>query len=83
MIWWRVEHSGHSAIMRSPGKHRMRSINDDEPIVMVEVINATPEPDGTPKHYWLRVPPEITTAQEAVAWTFDIPAEDSVPTVET
>ena len=34
---------------------------------VVEVVNATPEPDGTFKNYWLQVPPEIETAHAAVA----------------
>src|SRR5258708_19796990 len=37
---------------------------------MIEVINRTPEPDSSFKHYWLRVPPTMRTAREAVAWTF-------------
>jgi hypothetical protein len=36
----------------------------------VEVINATPEPDGTHKHFFLQVPANIATAREAVAWTY-------------
>ena len=87
-----------------------REIANDEPLVMVRVLNATPEPDGSltteeaieifgartvnnlkkwksrydrypkwlsflnqPTHwkeYWLRVPPNMQTAHEAVAWTF-------------
>lgn len=43
---------------------------DDEPLVMVKVLNTTPEPDGTHKPYFLRVPPTTTTAMAAVAWTF-------------
>jgi hypothetical protein len=38
----------------------------------VEVINATPEPDGTYKHYFLQVPPDMRTAREAVAWTYGL-----------
>jgi hypothetical protein len=34
-----------------------KSVPGDEDIVMVEVVNSTPEPDGTHKHYWLRVDP--------------------------
>jgi len=34
---------------------------------MVEVANATPEPDGTRRAYWLRVPPDMRTARQAVA----------------
>ena len=48
-----------------------REIVDDEPLVMVQVINSTAEPDGSNKAYWLRVPPDIQTAEAAVAWTFD------------
>jgi hypothetical protein len=60
-----------------------RDLPNDEPIVMLEVINSTREPDGRFKHYFLRVPPTIATAREAVAWTFDVPAKDYAPVVET
>jgi hypothetical protein len=56
---------------------------DDEPLVMVRVRNSTPEPDGTFKDYFLRVPPNIETAREAVAWTFGMEASDYGPSVET
>jgi hypothetical protein len=36
----------------------------------VEVINATPEPDGTRKHFFLQVPANLRTARDAVAWTY-------------
>lgn len=42
----------------------------DEPLVTVEVVNATPEPDGRHRLYELRVPPTMRTALGAVAWTF-------------
>jgi hypothetical protein len=45
-------------------------VPDDEPLVMVKVMNSTPEPDGSRKPYFLRVPPETKTASHAVAWTF-------------
>jgi hypothetical protein len=45
-------------------------VPDDEPLVMVKVKNSTPEPDGSFKDYWLRVPPGIQKARDAVAWTF-------------
>jgi hypothetical protein len=38
----------------------------------VEVTNGTPEPDGTRKHYFLQVPPEMRTARAAVAWTYGL-----------
>jgi len=43
---------------------------DDEPLVMVEVLNSTVEPDGSTKTYWIRVSPECETALHAVAWSF-------------
>ncbi len=55
----------------------------DEPIVMVEVLNSTPEPDGTRKTYFLRVPPTMRTAREAVAWTFDMDGAAYAPAVES
>lgn len=50
---------------------------------MVKVVNSTPEPDGSYKDYFLRVPPTITTAHEAVAWTFGKTAETYAPAIET
>ena len=38
----------------------------------VEVVNGTPEPDGSFRRYVLQVPPEIGTARGAVAWTYGI-----------
>jgi hypothetical protein len=86
--------SGAAAFIRDAGGERLdhderygtlwrRSIPDDEPIVMIEVVNSTREPDGRFKRYWLRVPPDMTTAREAVAWTFNVPAEDYAPVKET
>jgi hypothetical protein len=57
---------------------------EDEALVMVQLENSTPEPDGSFKEYWLRVPPTITTAREAVAWTFGLEREqDYAPAIET
>ncbi|WP_284262909.1 DUF6745 domain-containing protein [Bradyrhizobium iriomotense] len=41
----------------------------------VEVVNATPEPDGTRRHFFLQVPANLRTAREAVAWTYGMRAE--------
>ena len=37
----------------------------DEPVVLVEVKNSTPEPDGSVRTYFLRVPPTTSTAVPA------------------
>lgn len=58
-------------------------LRDDEPLTMVKVANATPEPDGTRKDYFIRVPPTMQTAHEAVAWTFEMRPKDYHPKLET
>jgi hypothetical protein len=65
------------------GKLYQQQLPGDEPLCMVKVLNATPEPDGTFKEYWLRVPPTMRTAHQAVAWTFSAEAQDYRPAVET
>jgi Domain of unknown function (DUF6745) len=68
-----------------------------EPIVMVEVVNRSPEPDGLYKHYFLRVDPQLRpllpdggfgspqkpTARNAVASTFGLPGAEYHPDIET
>ena len=56
---------------------------DDEPLVCVSVVNSTPEADGSSKQYVLRVPPTITSAREAVAWSFQMTAQEYAPEAET
>lgn len=51
--------------------------------MMVEVVNATPEPSGECKDYWLRVPPGMRTAHEAVAWTWGKTEAEYNPVVQT
>ncbi|MBP2061398.1 hypothetical protein J2Z30_002406 [Streptomyces iranensis] len=58
-------------------------LDGDEPVAMVEVVNSTPEPDGTHRTYWLRVPPQVRTAREGVAWTFGVDADTYRPERET
>ena len=58
-------------------------LTGDEDAVMVEVVNSTPEPDGTSRTYWLRVPPTTRTAREGVAWTFGLSAEEYNPLRQT
>ena len=49
----------------------------------VEVVNGTPEPDGTRKRYFLQVPANMRTAREAVAWTYGLPEARYRPVVRT
>jgi hypothetical protein len=54
-----------------------------EPIALVEVVNATPEPDRTRRRYFLCVPPTVRSAHEAVAWTFGMSTSEYRPVVES
>lgn len=54
-----------------------------QPITFVEVVNGTPEPDGSFRRYFLRVPPEMRTAREAVAWTYGFEASRYRPAIRT
>lgn len=56
---------------------------EQEQIVFVEVLNSTPEPDGSTKTYYLRVPPRTKTAKAGIAWTFGQTEEDYEPIQQT
>ncbi len=55
----------------------------DAPVVMVEVVNSTPAPDGSRSHHLLRVPPHVRTCGGAVAWTFGMERSDYAPAIES
>ncbi|HST13870.1 MAG TPA: hypothetical protein VLJ44_03335 [Gaiellaceae bacterium] len=43
-----------------------------EAVAFVEVLNATVETSGERRRFFLRVPPNMRTTREAVAWTFGL-----------
>lgn len=47
-----------------------KSLEDDEDIYMLEMLNSTKEPDGHYKTYVIRVPPTMRTARQANAWSY-------------
>lgn len=55
----------------------------NEPMCMLELVNSTPEPDGSAKSYMLYVPPDVETAHQAVAWTFGMAEHEYAPVVES
>lgn len=59
----------------SPGLH--------EPLVVIQLKNSSPEKDGTYKLYFICVPPNMKTCQQAVAWTFDKEINEYHPSIET
>jgi hypothetical protein len=58
--------------------YRIPTPSGQEEIVLVEVVNTTPEPDGSFAHYFLRVPPNTASARAAVQWTFQTPGLEIV-----
>ena len=62
-----VTDSGAIVVQKTPDDHPMvglrsaallfKAVPDDEPIVYVDLLNSTPEPDGSVKRYMLRVSP--------------------------
>jgi hypothetical protein len=61
------------------GRLHLIQFHDYEPLLMVEVVNVTPDPDGTVRRHLLRVPPETESAHEGVAWSFGRRAGDYAP----
>jgi hypothetical protein len=88
-----LEHFGFERYLRETGATRLQEdeygvlwrvdLPRDEPLVMVQVLNATPEPDGSRRTYFLRVPPTTRTAREAVAWTFGLGEREYEPLIQT
>jgi len=60
-----------------------KQVDGDEPLVMIELRNSTPEDDGRRKTYLLRVPPDMLSALAAVAWTCGKVESEYAPTIET
>ena len=56
-----------------------------EPDCYVRLLNSTPEPGTTDefKEYLLRVPPEMETPQQAVAWSFNLDSSEYDPAQQT
>lgn len=88
-----LEHYGYDRYLSESGAEPLQrdeagilwriALPADEPVVMVEVVNSTPEPDGTNRVYWLRVPPTTRTAREGVAWTFGLTEDEYEPVAQT
>ncbi len=88
-----IERYGQERYLRESGAQQIHQddwgtlwrvdIPGDEPLVMVEVVNSTPEPDGSFRNYMLRVPLQMRRAKQAVAWTFGLTEAGYGPAVQT
>lgn len=88
-----IDRVGHERLIRDGGARRVAEdesgilwrldLADDEPLVCIEVTDATPGPDAAFRRYVLRVPPDVRTPREAVAWTFGVDTGEYRPAIET
>jgi len=58
-------------------------VQGDENLAFVHVINSSPEPDGTFKSYFLRVPQDTLSPKAGIAWTFEMEEKEYNPVKET
>jgi hypothetical protein len=58
-------------------------VPNGEPVLLLEVENATPDHDGTHRRYFLRVPPDMKSPREATAWTFGLSELEYAPEMES
>ena len=95
---WFVEALGAKVVSQDDWGTLYRvDITGDEPIVVVKVVNSTPEPDGSYKDYFIRVHPELRpifqgrvvgdpqkmTPKAAIASTFGLREHEYTPEVQT
>jgi len=89
-----IDHYGTARFLEESGARQVqedeygvlycKDLPGDEALVMVRVVNSTAEPDGSFKHYYLRVPPAVVrTAHAAVAWTFGMAQHEYHPERQT
>jgi hypothetical protein len=88
-----IERVGMERLVRDGGARRVAEdetgilwrldLAEDEPLVCVEVTDATHGPGDAFRRYVLRVPPDVRSPREAVAWTFGVDTGEYRPAIET
>ena len=84
-----LEHLGWDRVVRGAGltphaedEHGrlwLLPVPDADPVLLLEVENATPDADGSHRRYFLRVPPTVHSPREATAWTFGLSELEYAP----
>lgn len=80
---WRDERGASGLLTMRDGAERPAKVPAQVDYTMAEVVNKSPEPDGSYKTYYLKTPPTARTIEEAVAWTFGMTAEEYQLSAET
>jgi len=79
-------HDDYGRLYKTPeNSDAIRYWHTPERECFVRLLNSTPEPGTTDefKEYLLRVPPEMQSPREAVAWSFDLDESDYAPAQQT
>jgi hypothetical protein len=82
----RYLHDAHISCVQQDdfGRLYRRQVSDNEPeLVFVEVVNSTPEPDGSYKKYVLPCRSHVQTAHQAVADSFGMDVKEYHPAFES
>jgi hypothetical protein len=88
-----IERMGIKSFLREAGGFRVArdevgvlwrlDLPDDEALVCVELTDSTASADQTFRQHMLRVPPEVRSPHEAVAWSFELEIHEYRPTAES
>ena len=60
-----------------------KELTGDEPLVMLRLLDSTPDRNGKREIYWFRVPPDMKTARQAVAWQWGVEEGEWNPLAES
>ena len=87
-----IKESGARVVCEYGGDHPLKGlrtarlmrvdVKDDEPIIMLDMLNSTPESDGSTKRYWIRIDPAAyggrasSDCLAAMASTYRLPNGD-------
>ena len=77
----RTEHSAPDRTQARELFERLAALPADDPERVARYVQV--QDASTPRQYFLRVPPTVTTADEAVAWTWGMSTEQYRPSRET
>jgi hypothetical protein len=76
-----IQQDDFGKLWQKAGTNRLNGV--DPALTFLEVVNATPEPDGTYKRYVLPTRNTVRSAHEAVARSFGLELHEYSPEVET
>lgn len=74
---------GYDNFVRDAGMEVIDRDGDNELLKKDDILFAHVKDSSTPRRYLLRVPPQMETLREAIAWTFNMSPDQYKPLIET